>query len=65
MVLDPFVRLHRSDEKVRCEVAPLLTFLRELQRRHAFAIAVVDNAGKGAGTVRAGHALRGSFEFYA
>ena len=35
LVLDPFVRLHRIDENVSGEVAPLLAFLRELQRRHA------------------------------
>jgi hypothetical protein len=45
--------------------APLLAFLRELQRRHAVAIAVVHHARKGAGTLRAGQALRGSSEFHA
>jgi hypothetical protein len=40
-------------------------FLRELQRRHAVAIAVVHHARKGAGTLRAGQALRGSSEFHA
>jgi hypothetical protein len=29
------VHLHRIDENVSGEVAPLLAFLRELQRRHA------------------------------
>ena len=33
LVLDPFVRLHRIDENVSGDVAPLLAFLRELQRR--------------------------------
>src|SRR6202790_2896499 len=65
LILDPFVRLHRIDENVSGEVAPLLAFLRELQRRHAVAIAVVHHARKGAGTVRAGQALRGSSEFHA
>ncbi len=65
LILDPFVRLHRIDENVSGEVAPLLAFLRELQRRHATAIAVVHHARKGAGTVRAGQALRGSSEFHA
>jgi hypothetical protein len=63
LILDPFVRLHRIDENVSGEVAPLLAFLRELQRRHA--TAVVHHARKGAGTVRAGQALRGSSEFHA
>jgi RecA-family ATPase len=65
LILDPFVRLHRIDENVSGDVAPLLAFLRELQRRHATAIAVVHHARKGAGTVRAGQALRGSSEFHA
>ena len=33
LVLDPFVRLHRIDENLSGEVAPLLAYLRELQRR--------------------------------
>ena len=65
LILDPFVRLHRIDENVSGDVAPLLAFLRELQRRHATAIAVVHHARKGAGTLRAGQALRGSSEFHA
>ena len=59
------MRLHRIDENVSGDVAPLLAFLRELQRRHAVAIAVVHHARKGAATVRAGQALRGSSEFHA
>jgi RecA-family ATPase len=65
LILDPFVRLHRIDENVSGEVAPLLAFLREMQRRHAVAIAVVHHARKGAGAIRAGQALRGSSEFHA
>lgn len=65
LVLDPFVRLHRIDENVSGEVAPLLAFLRDLQRRHAIAVAVVHHARKGAGAIRAGQALRGSSEFHA
>ena len=65
LVLDPFVRLHRIDENVSGEVAPLLAFLRELQRRHALAVAVVHHARKGASAIRAGQALRGSSEFHA
>ena len=65
LVLDPFVRLHRIDENASGEVAPLLACLRELQRRHAVAVAVVHHAKKGAGHVRAGQALRGSSEFHA
>lgn len=65
LILDPFVRLHRIDENASGEVAPLLAFLRELQRRHAVAVLVVHHAKKGAGRVRGGQALRGSSEFHA
>jgi len=65
LVLDPFVRLHRIDENASGEVAPVLAFLRELQRRHAIAVVLVHHARKGAGTIRAGQALRGSSEFHA
>jgi len=65
LVLDPFVRLHRIDENASGEVAPLLAFLRELQRRYGIAVAVVHHAKKGAGHVRDGQALRGSSEFHA
>jgi hypothetical protein len=65
IVLDPFVRLHRIDENVSGDVAPLLAFLRQLQRRHGVAVAVVHHARKGAGAIRAGQALRGSSEFHA
>jgi AAA domain len=65
LILDPFVRLHRIDENASGEVAPLLAFLRELQRRHALAVLVVHHAKKGAGRIRAGQALRGSSEFHA
>lgn len=65
LVLDPFVRLHRIDENVSGEVAPLLAYLRDLQRRHAVAVTLVHHARKGAGNMRAGQALRGSSEFHA
>jgi RecA-family ATPase len=65
LVLDPFVRLHRIDENASGEVAPLLAFLRDLQRRYALAIIVVHHARKGAAALRAGQALRGSSEFHA
>jgi RecA-family ATPase len=65
LVLDPFVRLHRIDENASGEVAPLLAFLRELQRRQGIAVVVVHHAKKGAGGIRAGQALRGSSEFHA
>jgi hypothetical protein len=65
LVLDPFVRLHRIDENASSEVAPLLAYLRELQRRFALAVVLVHHARKGAGAVRGGQALRGSSELHA
>ena len=65
LVLDPFVRLHRIDENASGEVAPLLAYLRELQRCHGVGVAVVQHAKKGGGRARAGQALRGSSEFHA
>ncbi len=65
LVLDPFVRLHRIDENASSDVAPLLAYLRDLQRRLALAVVVVHHARKGGHALRAGQALRGSSEFHA
>jgi hypothetical protein len=65
LILDPLVRLHRVDENAAAEVAPLLAYLRERQRRLALAVVLVHHARKGAGNVRAGQALRGSSELHA
>lgn len=65
LVLDPFVRLHRVDENVSADVAPLLDFLRGLQRRYQCAVVLVHHARKGASHLRAGQALRGSSELHA
>ena len=65
LILDPFVRLHRIDENASGDVAPLLAFLRELQRRHGVAVTLVHHSKKAAGNMRAGQALRGSSEFHA
>jgi hypothetical protein len=64
LVLDPFVRLHRKNENAADEVAPLLAYLRELQREHATAVLLVHHARK-SGHARAGQALRGSSELHA
>ncbi len=64
LVLDPFVRLHRIDENAAAEVAPLLAYLRELQRRYQTAVLLVHHARK-ASHARAGQALRGSSELHA
>lgn len=66
LVLDPFVRLHRIDENAAAEVAPLLAYLRTLERRYEVSVLLVHHARKGGGTrVRAGQALRGSSELHA
>lgn len=65
LVLDPFVRLHRIDENLSGEVAPLLAYLRELQRRYHVAVLLVHHARKGGAKMRAGQALRGSSEVHA
>ncbi len=56
LVLDPFVRLHRIDENASGEVAPLLAYLRTLQRQHELAVLVVHHAPK----IRWPHACRPS-----
>jgi RecA-family ATPase len=65
LVLDPFVRMHRVDENLSGDVAPLLAYLRELQRRFHVAVVLVHHARKGGAKMRAGQALRGSSEFHA
>lgn len=65
LVLDPFVRLHSGDENVVAEVAPVLDFLRGLQRRFGCSVLLVHHARKNAGGLRGGHALRGSSELFA
>ena len=64
LVLDPLVRLHRVDENAVAEIAPILAFLRELQRRFDTAVVLVHHARKSAAT-RPGQALRGSSELHA
>jgi hypothetical protein len=65
LVLDPFVRLHRVDENASAEVAPLLDYLRGLQRRYKVSVVLVHHARKGGSHLRAGQALRGSSELHA
>jgi hypothetical protein len=64
LVLDPFVRLHRCNENDVHEVAPMLSYLRNLQRRFHCAVLLVHHARKG-GHARGGQALRGSSELHA
>lgn len=64
LVLDPLVRLHRADENSSSEISELLGFLRELQRAHDVAIAVVHHVRK-SGAGQPGQALRGSGDLHA
>lgn len=64
LVLDPLIRLHRIDENDASQVAPLLSFLRELQRKYQVAVIVVHHARKDAHATRPGQALRGSSELH-
>jgi hypothetical protein len=65
LVLDPFVRLHRVDENAAADVAPLLAYLRQIERELETAVLLVHHARKGAAHARAGQALRGSSELHA
>ena len=65
LVLDPLVRLHCIDENLVAEVAPLLAYLRRLQRHYHTAVALVHHARKGAAHERGGQALRGSSDLHA
>ena len=64
VVLDPLVRLHGVDENTVAEIAPILGFLRDLQRRLETAVLLVHHARK-SGATRPGQALRGSSELHA
>ena len=66
LLLDPFVRLHRINENDAGEVSALLGYLRDLQRRHDLAVAVVHHTRKnGAASSGGGQSLRGSGDFFA
>lgn len=64
LILDPFIRLHRSDENASKEVAPLLGYLRELQRELKVAVLLVHHVRKGPAAKRPGQALRGSSDLH-
>ena len=65
LILDPFIRLHRVDENISGEVAPLLSKLRHIQRSFNVSVIVVHHARKDSKHGRQGQALRGSSEFHA
>ena len=64
LVLDPFIRLHNADENASKEVAPLLGYLRELQREFQLAVLLVHHVRKRSGRDRPGQALRGSSDLH-
>lgn len=65
LLLDPFVRLHRINENQASDVAAILGYLRELQRAHDLAVAVVHHARKNGAPSQGGQSLRGSSDFFA
>jgi len=64
LILDPMIRLHRLDENDASQIALLLSFLRELQRRFQLAVVLVHHARKDSNGSRPGQALRGSSELH-
>jgi len=64
LILDPLIRLHRVDENDATQIAALLSFLRELQRKFQLAVMLVHHARKDSQASRPGQALRGSSELH-
>lgn len=64
LVLDPLIRLHSADENSASEIARILSFLRDLQRKHATAVLLVHHARKCTSN-DPGLGLRGSTEIRA
>ena len=64
LLLDPLVRLHRLDENSAADIAALLGFLRELNRRHQVALILVHHLAKRSRR-NLGQALRGSSDLHA
>jgi len=58
------IRLHRLDENDASQIALLLSFLRELQRRFHLCVVLVHHARKDSNGSRPGQALRGSSELH-
>ena len=64
LILDPMIRLHRVDENDATQIAGLLSYLRELQRKFQLAVILVHHARKDSNGSRPGQALRGSSELH-
>jgi hypothetical protein len=65
LVLDPLVRLHSRDENDSSQIAELLSYLRELERRLDMAVVVHHTRKAGAPEGQAGQGLRGSGDLWA
>jgi len=65
LVLDPLVRLHRTNENDAGEIAAILGRLRALQRTLEVAIVLVHHARKQGSVHQPGQALRGSGDLHA
>lgn len=64
LLLDPLVRLHRLDENNARDIAGLLGFLREIQRKAKCSVVLTHHASKRA-CVRPGQGLRGTSDLHA
>lgn len=65
LLLDPFVRLHRTDENNASDISHILGHLRTLQRHYDTAICVVHHTRKASSSGQRGQALRGSGDLHA
>lgn len=65
LVLDPLVRLHRTNENDAGEIAAILGRLRGLQRNLGVAVVLVHHARKQGSAHQTGQALRGSGDLHA
>lgn len=64
LLLDPLVRLHRLDENSAADISKLLGFIRQMQRSHHAAVALVHHTSKKYRT-EPGQQLRGSSDLHA
>lgn len=66
VLLDPLVRLHAANENDATEIAQLLSYFRELQRRLDTSVILVHHTRKNAsGSTHGGQSLRGSSDIWA
>lgn len=64
LILDPLVRLHRSDENSSADISAILGYLREIQRTFHTAVILVHHMSKKQ-RAHLGQALRGSGDLHA